>query len=602
MTSSRNRSSYRGQSKPPPYLWLRQPRSDQTGCPVDPERLRQHFASILTAEDSVPLELHAQAGPWPETVARWRRDLAANFSIAEVHEAIQHLPDHKACGNDLIYNENLKEAQVLIPCWTDLLNSCLSQGRLPPDWSSCVMIVIPKGKGSPSEPSSYRGICKKSCVYKLLASLLTQRLQGFLESVEAIPDEQHGFRKSRSTFSAGKLLLNEIDLALNGPNRAPLYTIFIDFKSAFDLGSRKLVLERLAKVGVPERVLQLLKAILQKNLISIDDGVCERDGLEQTTGFAQGDNLSPLLFSVLIGDLPSTVSSRHPAVKMILYADDIAMYSRSRFHLQQALVTLANYIRGLGLVINVKKTEAMKFRRGGRLAAKDTFHLQGSEIKFVSNFTYLGISLGVTGFAFRRHIEERTRKAMVAASIIKNPQKLSMRVANRLFDIKVAPSATYGAPLIWGHLSCNDFMTLEKCKAAFLKRVMGLHVSTRNRLVYLLADTPLLVEDLQRTFKLPPTTAFKEFIKEWESKMAEIDPDFLTSTAMTSSDWRSCNYPTRHLITRLAVHGFHHAVCSTESFHEPGEDCRCKHCDQPCARYHVGVCGQAPPISKLGRV
>ena len=48
----------------------------------------------------------------------------------------------------------------------------------------------------------------------------------------------------------------------------------------------------------------------------------------------------------------------------------------------------------------------------------------------------------------------------------------------------------------------------------------------------------------------------------------------------------------RHLVTRMAVHGFHHKICLrlTKSFHEPGPDCVCELCDMPCARYHALEC------------
>ena len=132
------------------------------------------------------------------------------------------------------------------------------------------------------------------------------------------------------------------------------------------------MLSKLAELGVPSKLLGLLKDILQKNLITIDNGVAERNTVEQTTGFAQGDNLSPQLFSLLINDLPSRIQQRHPFVKTTMYADDLVMHSRSRFHLQQSLATLGKYVTEIGLEINKTKTEAMKFRRGGRPTLNDS--------------------------------------------------------------------------------------------------------------------------------------------------------------------------------------------------------------------------------------
>ena len=124
---------------------------------------------------------------------------------------------------------------------------------------------------------------------------------------------------------------------------------------------------------------------------------------------------------------------------------------------------------------------------------------------------------------------------------------------------------------------------LDKVKPAFLKRALGLHVSCRNRLVYLLADTPLFVEDLKTRFNLPATTAYDEFIKNWEIKMASIDPEFFMVGAMKDDHtWKKVARTNRHTITRFTVHGFHHVLCSTTGYHEPQPSCICSRCGEHC--------------------
>lgn len=277
---------------------------------------------------------------------------------------------------------------------------------------------------------------------------------------------------------------------------------------------------------------------------------------------------------------------RHPLVKVLKYADDLVLYSTSRFHLQQALGTLASYVNEVGLTINSKKTEAMKFRRGGRLAARDKLTLAGQNVEFVNNFTYLGITLSTTGTSFTKHIEERSRKALMAAAAIKDPQKLSLSTALALFDLKVAPVASYGIERVWKHLSLQNLVTLDRAKSFFLKRVLCLHRSTKNRLVYLLADSTNLVDDICLRFALPETPAYKEFTQLRDAKRASIEPEFFETPAMKTTHWKGINVDTRHLLTRHAIHGFHHDYCTTETFHEPHRDCLCKRCHEGCSRYH----------------
>lgn len=105
--------------------------------------------------------------------------------------------------------------------------------------------------------------------------------------------------------------------------------------------------------------------MMQEGSVALEDGVNELLPFEQTTGIAQGDNLSPLLFTILLRDFPEYMREKNDLVYSILYADDAVLYSRSRQYLKQAMRTLENYSTENGLTMNTEKTKMMKFGRGG---------------------------------------------------------------------------------------------------------------------------------------------------------------------------------------------------------------------------------------------
>lgn len=277
----------------------------------------------------------------------------------------------------------------------------------------------------------------------------------------------------------------------------------------------------------------------------------------------------------------------------------MVLFGRSRFHVQQALYRLQKASEDLGLKINEAKTEAVKFRRGGRLAADDRLRLNSHALKFVDRFKYLGVTLHCFGKSFTAHITDRCARAVTATNSIPKPHLLSLRTALRLFDLKIAPTASYGIDIIWDKLTLANLETLNKIKATFLRRVLGLHSSSRSRYVFLLANSPLFIEDLVSRFHLPPTEIYKEWIRLWEDKMADVDPQFFNTDAMLNDDWKKPDRRTRHLATRYAIHGFHHRVCSTKSYHDPTELCRCTLCLEPCSRYHAGECRKVTSIRNL---
>lgn len=153
------------------------------------------------------------AAAWSEEQCIWRESLEEDVSEKEVGDAFLGLPKKKACEPDQIFNEHLIDARVLVPHFTCLLIACLHQGQIPKTWREGIMILIPKGKGSLTDPKAWRGICKKSCVYKLLVALLVSRLTSYLEHMKVLPSAVRSFVDFRAAFDAGSRSFFLLELA-----------------------------------------------------------------------------------------------------------------------------------------------------------------------------------------------------------------------------------------------------------------------------------------------------------------------------------------------------------------------------------------------------
>ena len=84
---------------------------------------------------------------------------------------------------------------------------------------------------------------------------------------------------------------------------------------------------------------------------------------------------------------------------MLLYADDIVLFSNSKENLQEGLDFLSNYCKRWKLKINVSKTKVMISRRGGRFPRNLAFYYKGEPLEIVSKFKYFGIVF-TTGGSF----------------------------------------------------------------------------------------------------------------------------------------------------------------------------------------------------------
>ena len=123
---------------------------------------------------------------------------------------------------------------------------------------------------------------------------------------------------------------------------------------------------------------------------------------------------------------------------------------------------------------------------------------------------------------------------------------------------------------------------IDVCFCDFLKKVMGLHRSTRNRKVIMMSGLPLLTEHLINTKRVPGTDAYEEYIDLCYNKFTDIEPEFFSSPVMKNDDWKGACYEKRHLLCRHGSHGFHHKYCSINSCHERNESCICIFCKNSC--------------------
>ena len=366
-------------------------------------------------------------------------------------------------------------------------------------------------------------------------------------------------------FQAFAILRDEVKACL-AHRRTPLFAVFVDFKKAFDTVPRvKLVRKLKTYHGVSGLLLQAVCAVLDKTFVIIDDGLRKSDPIPQNQGVLQGDSLSPLLFISYVADLPERL--KQSGVTVILYADDVLFFSRSRKTVQDALVVLERWAEENGMAVNTDKTKVMKFRRGGQLSPEDRFLYQGREFEIVRSYEYLGITVQ-TKWTFTDHVRKRVLKCKARMYAIGKLRNLSLTAASKFWKVMLSPIATYGIAAVWEDLSPTQMKHLDRTKAAFFKRVLSLHRSASNRKVLLMANEDPLCEDLVRNGPAAETEAFREYLSELEAKLGELEPDFYVSPALTQDEWKGPMCSKRHVVTRFSCHGFHFALCNKPNCYE----------------------------------
>ena len=501
----------------------------------------------------------------------------------------------KATGVDNIAGEHLTESfAILRNCWKIIFDYCMMKQRVPEKWRHSQFCLIYKGKGSKEEPKNYRGISLLCTAYKAFTRIVKERLERLIE--DKLSNRQFGFRKGKSTFDAIEILVKKVQQAFAKPKDRHLYALFVDFRTAFDTVNRNKMLMKLKRIYLLEnRYLRLLKCLLQPNKITFKHEQCQcgryhgqQSEIEQNVGVMQGDSLSPLLFILYINDMiPEVEDDRTQA---LLYADDTVIFSESRESLVKAIGRLKGWCDNNDIRINTDKTKIIKFRKGGHLARKDewndlgtsTFQMDGTRIEIVKDYVYLGVTLQ-TGMAFFKQIRRVCAKA--AAKIGTLPaavSKLTFDTSMKVFEAQIKPVITYGLHIFSSVLKVGAMKLIDQVKSRFLKRVMQLPLTASTDSIHQIAGCERLCEDLVEKGYVFNAGTLAEYKKEIAEKAAgpnEID-----------ECWSLANQP-RHYLVGVAIHGFHHRLCSNDRYHRRGPSCKCRFCQGSAGNLdHLQTC------------
>ena len=458
-----------------------------------------HFQGI---NDGVESSADVLSGTPDNAVHHYSHILEDLFSEEEVTNCIKNLRNNKACGSDGITNEFLKAASTqCLSLFTNFFNVILKSSKVPEDWTVAIIKPLFKQKGSIDDPNNYRGISLLSCFGKLFTSLINFRLNKFFYSCDTIGMEQAGFRAGHGVTDHIFTLSAIVDFFLYHKKR--LYCVFIDYEKAFDLVNRSYLWQKLINAGVSGPILNVVTDIYSKAKSCVQWQSSLSSHFTCSLGVRQGENLSPLLFSIYLNDLKEFLNDRTSGLESIkkeaekclidqkaleelfqlfilLYADDTVIFAESPSALQKYIDAMCDYCKKWKLKINTSKTKVMIFSRG-KVRKCDDFTYDGRRLEIVYEFQYLGIRFNYNGKfkVAQKNLSDRASRAMFA--LLRKIRKLCLPVDVQidLFDKTVVPILLYGSE-IWCPELCD---LIEKFQIRFFKIILKLNKSTPTNMV-----------------------------------------------------------------------------------------------------------------------
>ena len=492
-------------SKSDPKKFWRELKGDKQRHAIVDINFNEHFKTLANKDTQLGQEGQAEVEQLSEREVIVIEELDIKVTIEELEKGIKELKKDKAAGHDAIVNEFIINAPCVVKCLLlAIFNNILLLEYFPDKW--CVGSIVPIFKsGDKNEVNNYRGITLLSVVGKLFTKIMNTRLNKWAEKEHVLTESQFGFRKSKGTTDCIFMLQGLIEKLLgNGDN---MFAVFIDYEKAFDFLDRGAIWAKLVKSGVSSKLIRIFQSMYEKMKLEVRHS-SESVFFQSTAGILQGESTSPIFFSFFVNDLENSLNNEDVGIelndillKLLMYADDMVIFSKTIEGLQEGLNNLERYCKKWGISVNIRKTKVVVFKKGGRLGRDCVWRYKQETLEVVSVFKYLGIHISSTG-NFASHFTESVNSARRALFSLKKMLAKNNEILPKmqldLFNTMVSPILFYGCE-VWGFSRADP---IERFYLSFLKSLLCVKSSTPNCFVYgELGVYPLIIERKCRILK-----------------------------------------------------------------------------------------------------
>lgn len=191
-----------------------------------------------------------------------------------------------------------------------------------------------------------------------------------------------------------------------------IIAVFLDFKRAFETIDRRLLLAKLAKMGVTGIELSWFENYLsnRRQRTKFNDVVSSER--EVRIGLPQGSAISPMLFILYINDIQTTLRTSTAR----LFADDALItyahedITQAMHVIEEDLQRLYGWLCGNKLKLNLDKTKYMII--GNRTIDEEALEyltINGVRLDRVKSIKYLGVMID-SGLKFTEHVNYVEKK------------------------------------------------------------------------------------------------------------------------------------------------------------------------------------------------
>lgn len=309
-----------------------------------------------------------------------------------------------APGPDGVTYNILKQMDKGAIILTALYNKCLTLSHIPAGWRTSNVILAFKS-GDPDDICNWRPIALINTICKVLTALLASRLNLWANLNDCLSPNQKGFRENEGCAEHTFLVREIMDDAKR--RGVTVNMAWLDLENAFGAVPHTFILGALRAMHVPPAILALITSLYTDSSCAIRTSAGWTDPITMEAGVRQGCPLSAILFNLTMEHIIRKVIRSQARgyrlvgreYKLLAYADDILLVAASDEDLSMMLNTISWAASSAALKFKPLKCAslALSYKRGGPLARRAFFKIQGQRIKAMCDndaYKYLGLKIG----------------------------------------------------------------------------------------------------------------------------------------------------------------------------------------------------------------
>ena len=213
----------------------------------------------------------------------------------------------------------------MLPIYISFFNLILETGIIPESWLEGVIKPIYKRTGDPKQPENYRPITILSCFGKLFTAILNHKLNNFLKHNNILKENQAGFRSGYSTVD--HIFTLHVFTELLKRKKKKLFCLFVDYSKAFDSVWRVGLWMKLLGSGINGNIFRVIYDLYQNIKSCVMRSGEKSNFFNSYWDVRQGENLSPVLFSLFLNDLEDFLSnSNYSGINLNMTENDLNVY------------------------------------------------------------------------------------------------------------------------------------------------------------------------------------------------------------------------------------------------------------------------------------